>query len=623
MKRLFLSLIRQYLFWMIFFFILRAIFLLSIIKLVAADHIKTGEALLSFWYALKLDTATTGFILIIPAFLVFIQGLFKMNWLNQVNKIFSFILIFCWTLITAVELAAFPEWKFKLNTGTFVHLHNAKEAFYSISALQFFSLLIFLTIVAGGSFYLYARFFYLNLKDKCRFIIYPFVYLLIIFPALFIMLRGGFNDIAISESSAFYSNHSILNWTSVNSGYHFAVNVMETSRYKKSNNYQFYDIREARKTVEDILKTEKDSTISILKNDRPNIVILLMESWTADLIESLDGRPGITPEFAKLEKDGLLFTQFYCSGNRSHEGIASLIGGYPALPYTTFTANPVKFPNFPSMVKILDQAGYHSSFYYGGQLDYGNLRAYLRFNQFEQLVEESDIDPSIPRGRLGVHDEYMYKRHIEGLNNMQKPFFSVFFTLSSHSPYDFPMEPVIDWAGTENQYINSAYYADKCLGEYFEMARKQPWFDSTLFIIIADHGHNSYKNWRYESYEYHRIPLFFYGKVLNDEFKGVKISRIADNSSLPKTILKQLNLPATEFGWGSNLFNPYSPEFAYVVLNDGYMWKSPEGEIVYSMMWKHFYKKDFPEGTTPEKEESFIRKGKSYVQVLFQNFLDL
>lgn len=275
------------------------------------------------------------------------------------------------------------------------------------------------------------------------------------------------------------------------------------------------------------------------------------------------------------------------------------------------------------MVKTLNAAGYNTSFYFGGQLDYGNMRAYLLFNQFEKMFEEADIDPSIPRGRLGVHDEYLYRIHIDEMKDAKEPFFSVVFTLSSHSPYDFPMDPVLDWAGPENPFINSAYYADKCLGEYFEMARKQPWFDNTLFIIIADHGHNSYMNWRYESYEYHRIPLFFYGNVLKDEFRGVKSDRISDNSCLTKTILKQLNLPADEFNWGDNLFNPYAPEYAYIVLNDGYTWKSPEGEIVYSMNWNHYYKKDFPEGTTPEKEEAFIRKGESYVQVLFQDFLDL
>jgi phosphoglycerol transferase MdoB-like AlkP superfamily enzyme len=397
---------------------------------------------------------------------------------------------------------------------------------------------------------------------------------------------------------------------------------METSRYKKSNNYQFYPMEEARKTVEGILKPEKDTTVSILKNGRPNIVVLLMESWTADLIESLGATPGITPEFAKLENEGLLFTQVYSSGNRSHEGIASILGGHPALPYTTFTANPVKFPGLPSMVQVISKEGYHSSFYYGGQLNYGNLRAYLHYNQFEKIIEESDIDPSVPRGRLGVHDEYMYKRFIDDQKGMKEPFFSMLFTLSSHSPYDFPMEPVIDWAGNENKYINSAYYADKCLGEYFRMARQQPWYDNTIFIIIADHGHNSYKNWRYESFEYHHIPLLFYGNPLKDEYRGAKMDRVADNSSLPKTLLKQLGLSADGFYWGSDLFNPFSPEFAYVVLNDGYMWKTPKGEVVYSMMWSHYYSKKFPEGTSDKEIESFTRDGKSYVEVLFQDFLD-
>jgi len=607
---------------MVFFFLLRAIFVLYHIKMITAEGIKAGEAMLAFWYALRLDSATAAYILIIPAVLLFIQGLFNARWLNKVNYIYTSILVIAWTLITAVELGSFAEWKYKLNTGAFLGMNNAKEGIFSLSASHVLFLFLFLIVISGSSIIIYLRIFYLKIIERARMIIFPFIFIIISIPSLFIMLRGGFNDISISESSAFYSNHSILNWFAVNSGYHLAVNYMETSRYKKSNNYQFYPIDEARKTVDAILKIEKDTTVRIFKNDRPNIVVLLMESWTADIIESLGAHPGITPEFARLEKDGLLFTRFYCSGNRSHEGIASLLGGHPALPYTTFTANPVKFQGLPSMTQLINSVGYHSSFYYGGQLNYGNLRAYLHYNQFEKIVEENDIDPSIPRGRLGVHDEYMYNRHIEDLKEMQEPFFSVLFTLSSHSPYDYPMEPVIDWAGNENDFINSAYYADKCLGDYFRVASQQSWFDNTIFIIIADHGHNSYKNWRYESYEYHHIPLLIYGEQLKDHLKGTKNERIADNSSLSKTILHQLDLPADGFKWGSDLFNPYSPEFAYVVLNDGYMWKTPYGEVVYSPWWKHYYSKVFPEGATAEDIESFTRDGKSYVQVLFQDFLD-
>jgi phosphoglycerol transferase MdoB-like AlkP superfamily enzyme len=351
-----------------------------------------------------------------------------------------------------------------------------------------------------------------------------------------------------------------------------------------------------------------------------------MESWSADLIESLGGHPGITPGFAKLEKDGLLFTQFYASGNRSHEGIASIIGGCPALPYTTFTANPVKFPQLPSMVRELDSVGYQSSFFYGGQLNYGNLRAYLLSCNFQKIIEGSDIsddDGTVPRGRLGVHDEYMLRKQIEDLKGVKEPFISMLFTISTHSPYDFPMKPVIDWAGDLNPYINSAYYADSCLGEYFKMARTQPWYDNTIFILIADHSHDSYKHWRGESFEFHQVPLLIYGDMLKDEFRGVRIDRIADNSSLPRTILKQVDLPTGSFKWGSDLFNPYSPEFAYVVLNDGYMWKTPKGEVIYSMLWQYYYSRKFPEGTTQSQIDSFIKDGKSYVEVLFQDFLDL
>jgi phosphoglycerol transferase MdoB-like AlkP superfamily enzyme len=184
------------------------------------------------------------------------------------------------------------------------------------------------------------------------------------------------------------------------------------------------------------------------------------------------------------------------------------------------------------------------------------------------------------------------------------------------------MEPVIDWAGVNNDFLNSAYYSDRSIGEYFDNARKEPWYDSTLFIIMADHGHSSQKNWRYESYEYHRIPLLFYGNVLKEEFRGKKDGRISDNSSIARTLLKQLGLPADQFAWGENLFNPYSREYAYVVLNDGYAWKEPGSEIVFAMKWQQYYKMEFPEGTEHEEKMKFLRRGKSYVQVLFQEFLD-
>jgi len=101
-----------------------------------------------------------------------------------------------------------------------------------------------------------------------------------------------------------------------------------------------------------------------------------------------------------------------------------------------------------------------------------------------KIKEVSDFDGDIPRGKLGIYDKYMLDEQIVELNSEKQPFFSVLFTVSTHSPYDQPMEDVIDWASNANQngYLNSAYYTDKCLGEYFEKARKQSWYSNTLYI---------------------------------------------------------------------------------------------------------------------------------------------
>lgn len=622
MKKIIISLLLQYLFWMLFFFILRAVFLAYNFRLLSMEEITIGETLLAFWHGLKLDSATAGYILLIPSLILSIQGFFRAAWLNHVNKAWALIVIFTLSLIVSAELGTFAEWKTKLTTSAFVHLENPKEVYFSISAWKFFSLVGVLIILTSGFYFLYYKLFFFRIREHSRPLILPVLFAVLIFPLLFLTIRGGANAIPISQSSAHYSHHAILNWASVNSGYHLAVNMLEKNRYKNYNAYKFYDLEEAREIVRKIHHVEKDTTVRILKTSRPNIIILLLESWTADLIESLGAEPGITPNFHELEKEGLLFTQFYCTGNRSHEAVATLFGGHPALPYTTWPENPEKYRKMPSMVRILNDAGYTSSFYFGGDLDYGNMRAYLLFNQFDKIVEEKDIDPSIPRGRLGVHDEFLFAKHLQDANDFSSPFFSVIFTLSSHSPYDQPMESVIDWAGINNPFLNSAFYTDKCLGEYFDKARKEPWYDNTLFIIMADHGHSSHKNWRYESYEYHRIPLMFYGNVLKEEFRGRQDGRICDNSSVARTILRQLDLSADEFRWGVDLFNPYSNEFAYVVLNDGYMWKEPGSEIVFSMKWQDYYKKEFPNGTGHEEQRQFMRRGKAYVQVLFQEFLD-
>ena len=623
MKSLVVCLIRQYLFWMAFFALLRIVFLVYQLPLIRLEGIPAGEVLSTFWHALILDTSAACYLLALPMIMLTLQGLFSWPLMNIVNKVYTFLVIMLYSLVTAAELELYPEWKSKLNAKALGNLHHPAEAVQSIPAGLFALLsLIFigLTIVA---FISYIRVFYPDIRRKASHFLWPVLFLLIFAPLVFIGIRGGVKEIPITQSAAHFSAFPILNWASVNSGTNLAVSIMESRKYDNVNPFRFYDPQEARETVAKLHQPGIDTTISILKIPRPNIVILLLESWSADLVESLGGKPGITPEFAKLEQDGLLFTHFYASGNRSQQAMATIFGGFPALPYTTITENPDKYSHLPSLVKILESAGYHSSFFFGGQLTYGNIKAYLLSAGFGDITEEKDIDASVPRGRLGVHDGFLLDLHIREAGKLPEPFLSAVFTLSSHSPYDQPMEPVIKWGTNEDPFLNSAYYTDQCLGRYFKEARSEPWYANTLFIILADHSHNTYRNWPLATFDYHRIPLLLYGDVLKDEWKGKQMDRISSNNDIAVTLMAQIGLGREVFQWGNDLFNPYSPEFAFFEINDGVGWKTPDGEFVYHLKSDRYYELRYREGLPEEHRVLLIRDGKSYIQSVFQSFLDM
>jgi phosphoglycerol transferase MdoB-like AlkP superfamily enzyme len=248
---------------------------------------------------------------------------------------------------------------------------------------------------------------------------------------------------------------------------------------------------------------------------------------------------------------------------------------------------------------------------------YGGIKSYLSIAGFEQMTEIYDFPESLPRGKLGVHDEFVFDYQLDELESMPQPFFSVIFSLSTHSPYDQPMEKILDQGGSENEYINSAYYTDRCLADYFDEASGKEWYDSTLFIIVADHSHNSYRHWPVTSPQYRHIPMLFYGNVIKEEYRGTGVDRLSSQTDIPVTILKQLGMGTSEFRWSRDLFNPYSQEFVFYEATNGVGWIRPYGHFIWHKDLG-FIDIDAP----ANKQDSLIDEGKAYLQVLFREFID-
>ena len=619
MKKYVIYLVKILVFLLVLFASMRIVFIANYWHLVNVDMVPFLEIIKGFFKALPLDIATACFIIPIPALVMFICTCFNKNINYRWMRWYFYVVIALYILAVMGEIGIYGEWGTKLSVKALAYLENPSEVFNTASTQQTVLLLSLWACFTLLFSWWYVRWIeptnvgFVRENDNIPTFVTAFV---LSFGLMFVGMRGGFGEIPISTSSGYFSNYKIVNIMTVNPVYNLAENMTNTAKVGENAHFNYMDFETAEKITRETHHVECDSTVRILKTERPNILIVLLESWSADLIESLGGDPSITPNFHALEKDGLLFTNYYASANRSQQAIASIYGGLPGLPVTTITNHPEKYYAIPSIVKSLDSIGYYSSFYFGGELNYGNILSYLRYNEIDRVVEGKDVQERFHKGKLGIQDTDMLPWASKDINSQPEPFFTTIFTLSTHSPYDYPkIFEELEWPQLEKVFVNSAKYTDIALKLFMDRAKQQPWYNNTLFLFMADHSHPSYKNHRMESFDYHKIPLLIYGEPLVDSLRGATFDKICGNTDVPATILAQLGLPHDEFIWSKDVFNTCYRPFAFFELNGGLGWKTDEGEFVISNE-DHMTTNTFP----ADKSDSLTRQGKAYMQYHFDLF---
>lgn len=617
MKTVFVKIICLYVFWLAIFAATRFFFLLYYAR--TLSHLDAGifEILSVFPNSLRLDTATFAYWGLLMLVFVMLQELTKWKGMAHLIRLFNLMFLFLYLLMAAGDTGLYAEWQTKLNYKALRYLAHPGEVAGSTPTSTLIVLFSFVAVFWYLGYLLYNKLVYHSIRRHAQHWWAASLGFLAGITLLVIAARGGLQEIPINQSQSYFSRHDILNQASVNTAFNLYISWFENRQFRDSNPFVFMDDARARQTVDSLFAKPLSPTVSILKTTRPNVVMLILESWSADLIESLGGEPGITPEFRKLEKNGLLFTGAYAGGKRSEQGLAAIFSAFPPHPYTSITVQPDKYRHLPSIVRKLNGAGYHSSFYFGGQLIYGNIKSYIIHNNFARIKEIYDFKLPGIKGKLGIHDEFTLREQLHDLTTESQPFFSALFTLSSHSPYDQPMEEKLDWGGNERRYINSAYYTDWCLGRYFEEARHQPWYPNTLFILLADHSHNSYRNWHPNSFEYNRIPVLFYGEVIKDEFRGTAIDRLVSQTDVGTTLLAMLDIPAADFFWGRDMLNPATPDFTYLTFDYGMGWKVPQGEYI----WDHGRQIPFVSTLPSGQHLQYEDQARAFLQVLFDEYL--
>lgn len=605
---------------MTLFTICRLIFLLYFAKDVSRD-----EGWMSFplvlWHSLPLDLSTTGYLLFVPMLLLLLHSLFNYKWPLTVLKLYISATAFVIVVLAISEIGVYREVHVKPYFNLLNHLRHPDELIHSVGLLLLGTLLGLIALLLWGCFR-FLNHLYRYTEQATPSDLKAKISLLVVFAAGIglnvVVCRGGLQPIPINEGQVYFSKNQCVNDASVNALWYMVHSYIENEKVLAGGAYTVMPQADAQQTVEALYRVEQDSTVHIFTVEHPNVCILILESWSAELIESLGGYQGLTPNMERLIKEGYLFTHIESAGHVSDQGIPAILSGYPALPIGSAINQPQKHRGLPCLNQQLKQAGYYSSFFFGGQLIYGGIKSYVYYNQFDRVTEQEDLPATIPAGRLGIHDSIMLSIWHDSLNSYKQPFFSCLFTVSTHSPFDVPMEKKVDWGGMDMPYLNSAVYADKQIGLFFDRIKSEPWYNNTIFILVSDHSHTTPKNYDYCSSEFYHIPLLMVGGALKQEYRGIKHSRIGSQMDIAGTLLHQLHLDSRPYIFSKNLLNPTTKEFAFYTFNEGVGYVEPDGKMVWN---KAFPNLSMNNGSTQEQRMQLNRHGRALLQFLMDDFL--
>ena len=559
-----------------------------------------------------MDLSFTSYICIFPFILFFIRTAFIKIGIEKVLKIYTIIAIIFISFLTTADLELYTAWGYRMDATPLQYLKSPKEMGASVSAAPLFLLLIIFIILCVSFIWLYKKLIesYLSFKPRRFSLLHLFISLFLI-AFLFVPIRGGIQKIPMNQSDVYFSTKLFADHAALNLPWNIVFSIL--NRNNKENPFNYFPGNEARQLVTELYNTGPVKIPSILSVKRPNVIFIILESFTAKFVGCLGGEQGVTPNLDKIAADGLLFSNIYAAGDRSEKGQVAVLSGYPNQAITSIIKTPTKTQKLPSITQSLEANGYHTSYTYGGELEFANIKSYLVNTGFDKLVSKYSFRVSERTTSWGVHDQFALNTFFNNIKKEQQPFFATIFTLSSHEPYDVPAFSKFKGSDETAKFRNSVAYTDSCIGVFINRLKQDPLWQNTFIVLVADHGHPLPGYDRNDLPSKFHIPLIFSGGALNR--KGV-IPTIGSQTDIVATTLDQLNISHSQFQWSKDLLDSSARPFAFYCFNNGFGFVTPAATVtVDNISKKIIYEKG-------NVDSADINNGKAYMQFSYQDFLN-
>ena len=547
------------------------------------DRLQSSDVniLLTFLYGLKMDIIVISLFLLIPLILLTLLPKVFAKLSNIFLKYYFLVII---SVLIYMEIATYPfiaQYDVRPNFLFVEYLEYPKEVFSMIIAD--YKIQLFIALVLISSFI----YFYLKLFNDEFIKIYNTSYIkrvILFIPLLLVLvigIRSSFGHRPANISDAMISSNRILNEITKNSLYSVAYAIYANKKFSPkdiSKRYGKIDINEAIKRVQNRLNIQSDNKKEFLKrfekshfetNNTKNIVIFLQESLGAQFVQATGGQKGITPKLNALAKEGILFTDMYSNGTRSVRGIAGVTSGIFSIPGKGVVKRNKSQNDFFTFSKILKPLGYHTSFIYGGESHFDNMKGWFLGNGFDEIIDETKFKNPKFVGTWGICDEEVVIRaneEFKKLHSKNKKFASLIFSTSNHNPFDFPDDKIKLIDGVSKKSVKNAIkYADFAIGRFIELAKKEQYYKDTIFIIVADHNVRVYGNDAVPVNMFH-IPAV----ILGDNIKPQVYSKLATQADLLATTLDLAGISANVPIMGHSIYSNKKQNLTLLQFNNTY-----------------------------------------------------
>jgi len=513
------------------------------------------------------DNVIACYITFFPLVAISVLGLFNITGKN-VFKVFNVLFSSLYAIVFGVGIANIPYFNYfskHLNSsifnwaeekGTAVNMILQEKSYYIYFLFFVLSVIAFAFLLTRVSKALLRKEQY-KITEKAYFVYVP-VCLLLLGSCIFgVRGRIGYNPIKTSQ--AYFCNNTFLNQLGLNPLFFFMRDVIE-SRESHYNVDQIVSekvaLAFARKELGFADSLYEKSPVErpvVAKGDprRMNVMVVLMESMSANLLEIKENGKEITPFLHELIGKSYYFNNFYSAGNHTNHGVMATLFGVPALFDRNIMKN-VDIPLCSGLPNALQADGYRTMFFMSHESQYDNMNAFLRENGVSEIYAQENYPVEKRVNSFGVADDYLFSYAFAKINQdaaSNKPFQATILTISNHPPYIIPDK--FKNVSSDPQYQIVAY-ADDAIRQFMVKAAKQKWFNNTVFVFLGDHGKNVGSN----SYElplsYNHIPLIIYSPAFKDAPQ--RLEQLGGQIDVFPTLMGLLNRSYVNNTLGVDLF---------------------------------------------------------------------